>query len=113
MVLCYLYLPVADVPSDSVLVATLTLAEWNALAEWARSRQRTPPRLVRLLTGSLPIQVEPGDVLALSAECARADWDRLAVEAPRGFGALARVISQAADQPGAGLEFAAIAAKPG
>ena len=105
MVSCCLWFPDASGPHAAVHLTTLAPEEWTGLGQWARSRHQELPKLARLLSASLPVQVHSADMAGLSAECARVDWDSLAGPVLGGFASLSLVVDQARVQAHAGLRF--------
>jgi hypothetical protein len=105
MVICCFWFPDVGNPFHAVQLTALTPQEWAGLAKWAVPRHRELPALAELLSGSLPTEVAPADVLGLSAECGRVDWDSLPGPALGGFASLSMVVSQAVAQARAGLRF--------
>jgi hypothetical protein len=103
---CCLWFPDAAGAPDAVHLTAFPRGEWSALADWVRSRPSELPALAGLLSAPLPTRVPSAGIPPLAAECGRVDWDTLAGRALGGFAALSLVVSQAAGQAGAGLQFA-------
>jgi hypothetical protein len=104
---CLLWFPQSGGPLDAVRLADVDGDEWEALAAWARQPPRPAelPALADLLGAELPAEMGREDLLALRAECRRADWDSLAGPALGGFAGLSLFVSQAVEQEGAGARF--------
>jgi hypothetical protein len=103
---CCFWFPDAGGPLDTVHLTALESDEWVGLAAWSQVRSAELPALAGLLSTPLPARVSPAGVPALAAECARVDWETLAGLALGGFAAVSLVVSQAAGQAAAGLQFA-------